>query len=761
MISTLSYLDLSHNKLGLEGITALSQWLSQPNNLKVLKLVNCGVSLNLLGQCLEKGCNDNLCEIDLSDNKLKPKDDITGFCKYLSTSVGLRKLVLESVAFNAQQFKSILDAIQSNENLENLILDFSSNQLESVGANILSSFLKENPKVVDLNVADNEFGDQGLEILFNSEFHDNLVKLNCSDNYKSGKKGTSKALEALSLLFSEDKWGVQELILRADNSRFAIKSDLAPILIELNQNQTLTKLDITGQKMEIEGALALGKLLQLNANLTHLRWDDNDTPIQGLQSFRQGLLRNNTLYDMRMPLNDISNIMKSGVGIEFHNIIQDIQSKLLRNHPTGLSSFIAPSNTSLNTSSSVPSVTSTSFNHMINKDCEELEQYQRKIHSTGKMNAILGDDLQLIEDTKNHGNNISSLQLLQQSFVTQFRSNASSVLTQLKDPFLQLLRSSFVEFKNSSYEDLSQKYESLDLQDIFHHLDINEEDFEKSFNKITEISTSELTLSFGKSLLESTQSIADGTYNFLSSKLDILLQKLDGNYVPSSTKPKQNSKTSATLTTPSTPPLTHITPNQPPSTQPPSTQPPITTNPSPTKNPPPNKNPPTKNPPPIKNPPPVTTPPPNLTYNEEPPSPSKQPLPKKVPQKAPPKVPTKKVPPPVGNLPPPIGELPPQKNILAKKVPRIGGSTPQSSKIGKLQLNINIDLNSLAPPPPSISIPVTEGQQGSEIGSETAASLDTNVQKSKPKVEKKRPPQRRPRNKRPEGPTLRGKQENN
>ena len=105
MISTLSFLDLSHNKLGTEGslsfffsffpffsfflsissfsflpfllpflpfllpfsfmflflvflsffsgVSAIGQWLCQPNALSVLRLVNCNISFSALGACLE------------------------------------------------------------------------------------------------------------------------------------------------------------------------------------------------------------------------------------------------------------------------------------------------------------------------------------------------------------------------------------------------------------------------------------------------------------------------------------------------------------------------------------------------------------------------------------------------------------------------------------------------------------------------------------------------------------------------------------
>jgi len=60
-----------------------------------------------------------------------------------------------------------------------------------------------------------------------------------------------------------------------------------------------------------KGATALGKAIQTNNTLTTLYWDDNLTTLQGFQTFKMGLDRNQTLKDMPLPVLDIGAALRA------------------------------------------------------------------------------------------------------------------------------------------------------------------------------------------------------------------------------------------------------------------------------------------------------------------------------------------------------------------------------------------------------------------------------------------------------------------
>ena len=225
----------------------------------------------------------------MSDNRIKSKDDATPFSKFFASACKLKRVYLRGICFPPQTLKQVLQSLFHNQNLEELSVDLSKNELDAVGANVLASLLNGNERVQTLKVVENNLEDQGLELLFNNLRH--LKKLDVSDNYRPPKKGHSKAMEALCDWLNEEDCQLEELSLRAENSKFVIK-ELATTILDIHENTSLSSLDLTGQKMGLEGALALSRFLQLNNSLKKLVWDDNDTPPLGFTSFKSALLRN-------------------------------------------------------------------------------------------------------------------------------------------------------------------------------------------------------------------------------------------------------------------------------------------------------------------------------------------------------------------------------------------------------------------------------------------------------------------------------------
>jgi len=57
--------------------------------------------------------------------------------------------------------------------------------------------------------------------------------------------------------------------------------------------------------------VALAKVFQHNHNLQTVYWDGNDTTITGLKAIKLGLIRNDTIKHMPLPLLDIAQILKN------------------------------------------------------------------------------------------------------------------------------------------------------------------------------------------------------------------------------------------------------------------------------------------------------------------------------------------------------------------------------------------------------------------------------------------------------------------
>jgi len=112
-----------------------------------------------------------------------------------------------------------------------------------------------------------------------------------------------------------------------------LKHDIAPILYSLGENRSLTHLDISGQQMGNRGAIALAKGLQQNNVLASLVWDDNLTTLLGFVNIKSALKVNQTLKKMPLPVNDISQAMRSESSSikEIQSALIKIEKRILRN----------------------------------------------------------------------------------------------------------------------------------------------------------------------------------------------------------------------------------------------------------------------------------------------------------------------------------------------------------------------------------------------------------------------------------------------
>jgi Ran GTPase-activating protein (RanGAP) involved in mRNA processing and transport len=204
MSSTLLYLNLSQNRLEGEGSSALAQWLAKPNGLRKLRLVNCAPNLDTLVGALIMGSPD-LQLLDVSGNRLGKKE-AGQLAKLLQSSAKLRELNISATGVPVDAFRELLKSLFGNPYLRQFTLSACENRLGVVGANLIATMVGQAGNLETLLLAENEFGDEGLQLLFEA-FADasaslSLRTLDVSGNFssKACREDRHRALEALIAL---------------------------------------------------------------------------------------------------------------------------------------------------------------------------------------------------------------------------------------------------------------------------------------------------------------------------------------------------------------------------------------------------------------------------------------------------------------------------------------------------------------------------------------------------------------------------------
>jgi Ran GTPase-activating protein (RanGAP) involved in mRNA processing and transport len=326
--STLTILSLARNQLGPEGSSAVAQFLANPNALKELDISSTDANLDTVLPAVIRG-STSISSLNISGNKLAAKG-VKSMTTFLQSSDALKNLNIASTSISVELLKEILRAIGSNVYLQDFDLNIADNKLGSGGASLIANLDTDARNIMVLNAGDNEFGDEGVSLVATGlASHQSLKVLDLSRNFSAKPtKARDTAVDNLINLISGE-CPLETLVLRG-NKTAALRADLVPFLYGLATNDTLLRLDISGQQMGNKGALALGKALQINKKLQELRWDDNGTTLQGFVSFRNGLMRNISLKDMQVPVLDITTA-KGEDPKKLATVFSEIQDMIARN----------------------------------------------------------------------------------------------------------------------------------------------------------------------------------------------------------------------------------------------------------------------------------------------------------------------------------------------------------------------------------------------------------------------------------------------
>ena len=293
--TSLKKLDISGNKLGMEGSVAQAKMLSCNKSLTELYLRLCNIPEAGLRE-IARGLlqNTSLKKLDISGNKPGMEGSVA-LAGMLSCNKPLTELNLRSCDIPEGGLREIARGLLQNTSLKKL--DISENNLGMEGSVALAEMLSCNKSLTELNLWSCDIPQAGLrEIARGLLQNTSLKKLDISGN-KLGMEGSVAQAEMLSCNKS-----LTELYLRLCSIPEAGLREIARGLL---QNTSLKKLDISGNKPGMEGSVALAGMLSCNKSLTELNLRSCDIPEGGLREIARGLLQNTSLKKLDISENNL------------------------------------------------------------------------------------------------------------------------------------------------------------------------------------------------------------------------------------------------------------------------------------------------------------------------------------------------------------------------------------------------------------------------------------------------------------------------
>ncbi|XP_062843225.1 F-actin-uncapping protein LRRC16A [Trichomycterus rosablanca] len=331
--NTLTHLNLSGNSLRGDDMTNLWNFLGQPNSLHTLDLSNCDCPLDLVCSSLLRGSLKHLSVLNMSKNVFstrRGKELPASFKQFFSSALSLSAIILSGTRLPPEALKALLLGLACNPNLKDVSLDLSSCELRSAGSQILEGCIAEIPNVSSLDISDNSLDSDLTTLLVWLAKNRSIRQLSLGKNFNNIKsKNLGQVLNSLVLMIQEEESPLSSLSL-ADSK---LKADLSIVLNAVGGNNSLTRLDISGNGMGDMGAKMLAKALQINTKLRTVIWDRNNISAQGLQDVAAALEKNYTIRFMPVPIMDAAQALKSSPE-KTEDALMKMEQYLLRNHET-------------------------------------------------------------------------------------------------------------------------------------------------------------------------------------------------------------------------------------------------------------------------------------------------------------------------------------------------------------------------------------------------------------------------------------------
>ncbi|XP_017012559.2 F-actin-uncapping protein LRRC16A isoform X3 [Drosophila takahashii] len=308
--NSLTYLDLSGNSLK-DDITNLHNFLAQPNVLEHLDLASTDITLENLFGALLRGCATHLAHLNVSHNSFstkKGKEIPPSFKQFFTSTFSLKHLNIAGCKLPMEALKNLLLGLACNESTAGLYLDLSSNTLGAQGAHVLESCIHGVRVLQSLDISDNNLDAELAPVLTAISKNPSIRTLHLTRSLTGMKpKHIPPVMDALVNLIQKDDFPLVELVL----SENKLKHDLHDFINALGSNQSLQKLDISGNFMGDVGARLLAKALQINNRLRTIYMDKNGVTLQGYADIVYALEHNHSMRTIPFPVFDIAPHLKS------------------------------------------------------------------------------------------------------------------------------------------------------------------------------------------------------------------------------------------------------------------------------------------------------------------------------------------------------------------------------------------------------------------------------------------------------------------
>ncbi|KAH8316513.1 hypothetical protein KR067_009349, partial [Drosophila pandora] len=308
--NSLTYLDLSGNSLK-DDITNLHNFLAQPNVLEHLDLASTDITLENLFGALLRGCATHLAHLNVSHNSFstkKGKEIPPSFKQFFTSTLSLKHLNIAGCKLPMEALKNLLLGLACNESTAGLHLDLSGNTLGTQGAHVLESCIHGVRVLQSLDISDNNLDAELAPVLTAISKNPSIRTLYLTRNLTGMKpKHIPPVMDALVNLIQKDDFPLAELVL----SENKLKHDLHDFINALGSNQSLQKLDISGNYMGDVGARLLAKALQINNRLRTIYMDKNAVTLQGYADIVYALEHNHSMRTIPFPVFDIAPHLKS------------------------------------------------------------------------------------------------------------------------------------------------------------------------------------------------------------------------------------------------------------------------------------------------------------------------------------------------------------------------------------------------------------------------------------------------------------------
>ena len=298
--TTLTKLNLMTNFIGIDGAKAIAAALKVNTTLTELDLSHnriCRNGIQAIAEALKENATLTMLGLDGNNIGAIGAKDIAGALKENTT---LTKLGLQRCKLGDDGARAILGALKENTSLSMLNLD--GNYLSVTGAKAIAGALKVNTTVTQLYLRYNRIGRDGAQAIAGAlKENATLTKLDLRQN-PLGAIGIQVILGALKENTTLTKLDMREKFYER-NAQVMVGQAIARVL---KVNSTLTKLCLSSNQIDSNGARAIAGALKENAVLTEFVLGRNDISDDGVGAIAGALKENITLTKLDLGDNFIS-----------------------------------------------------------------------------------------------------------------------------------------------------------------------------------------------------------------------------------------------------------------------------------------------------------------------------------------------------------------------------------------------------------------------------------------------------------------------